>query len=149
MPLEREREAGGLARNRDRERPGDVAIVHHRGPAEQVLIAGAGRQRIARGVEAGGRDHAELDHLRRPAARGRDHHQATAAETAHPGLENGQRQRGRERRIDGIAAAVEDPGADLGGGPMLRGDNSAGRAQRGLAAQPTDATISLVMHDLA
>ncbi len=43
MPLEREREARCLARHRDRERPSDVALVLHGGPAEQLPIAGRRR----------------------------------------------------------------------------------------------------------
>ena len=136
MPLEREREAGCLARNRDREGAGDVALVLHGGPAEQVPVADAGRERIVGGVEARGRDHAELDHLGRAAARGRHDHQAAAAEAAHPGLEHGQRQRGRERGIDGIAARLEDLGADFGRSAMLGGHHSAPRAQGGLVHNP-------------
>ena len=38
VALEREREPGRLARHRDRERARDIAVVLHRGPAEQVAI---------------------------------------------------------------------------------------------------------------
>ena len=124
-----------LARRGDRQRPQQVPVLENRRPAEQVVVATLD-QRIGSDIEAGGRDHAEIDHLRRRIALG-DHHEAAAAKAAHPGLEHSQGERGGDRRIDGVAACGQDLGADLGRLEVLRRYQPAAGSNHGLANRPS------------
>ena len=55
-----------------------------------------------------------------------DDREKVAAEAVAARLDDGQRDRGRERRVDGIAAALEHPDARLGGERLRGGDRIAG-----------------------
>src|SRR5262245_20953508 len=48
------------------------------------------------------------------------HHEADAADAAHPRLERGERESRGDRRVDGVAAGREHTGADIGRRLILR-----------------------------
>ena len=128
-------EARRLAGHRDRERPEQVAILEHGRPAEQVVVPAQG-QGIGGRIEAGGRDRPEIDDLRRTSVACGEHHEAADAEAAHPGLEHTECQRGGDRRVDGVAAGGQDPGANLGRLEVLRRHQPALGPDHGLANRP-------------
>ena len=127
-------EAGRLARHRDRQRPEQVAPLQDRGPAEQLVVA-TFDQGIRGRVEAGRRDHAEVDRVRRAVGLGDDHH-AAAAETAHPGLEHPERKRSGERGVDGVAARGKNVRAHLCRTDVLGGDQPAAGVHHAFADRP-------------
>ena len=127
-------EARRLARDGDRQRPEQIALLQHGRPAEQLVVA-ALHQRVRRGIETRGRHHAEVDYLGR-AVRLRDYHEAAAPETAHPGFEHAQSERSGERGVDRVAAALEDLRARLGGAGVLGRDQAARAGNDGFAQRP-------------
>ena len=65
-----------------------------------------------------------------------DDHETAAAKATHPWLADRQGQRGGDRRVDGVAAIVDNLGADFGGLDVLGGDHAAGAAHRRLVDLP-------------
>ncbi len=133
--LERETETVDVTGHRHRQRPVHVAVILHRGPAEQIAGDAAG-QRIVGGIERARRDRTEIDHCDAVFFREINQHEADAAEAAVPRLDRGEREAGRDRRIHGVAAGGENARAGLPGNAILRGDDAAARARDGLAHVP-------------
>ena len=131
-----EADALDIGRQGDRFRPDHIAVLDHPRPAEEVLIAlGPRQQLIARGIQGRGCHQAEVDDLG-GAVRRLHHHEAAAAEPAHPGLHRPHREARGDGRIHRIAARRQDRGAGRGRAPALAGDDP-GRAGNGrLAADP-------------
>ncbi len=134
-PLDRERQTGDRARDREGEGPLDIAVGLDLGPGEQVGARPAG-QPINGRIEGLRRHRPEIDH-RRTARAGRvDHHEAGAAEPAVPRLDRGERKHGGNHGIDGAAARRQDRGPGFGRGLLLRRHDPSARYRSGLRDLP-------------
>ena len=117
--------AGDHAGHRDRAGPMQIAVVFYARPREDVGGGAGAAQRIVFGAQTVGRAHAVVDHLVFVLAGAVEHHRAAAADAAHPGLQHPERKRGRNDRIDAVAAGLQHLGADFGRLARLRGDDAA------------------------
>src|SRR5215470_19342449 len=114
------------------ERGKDVGVVHHETPRKNRR-GGAFHQLVAAVVGRGGRLHVEVDAERLPAPGQVHEHGPAACQRGHERLDHGHGEGGGHRSVDGIAALLEDAGADLRAQGMLRHDHAAsgeGRALR-------------------
>ena len=66
-------------------------------------------------------------------ARGEDQPEAVTADAIHVRVDDGDRRRGGDGGVHGVAATAEDGAAGLGGEPMGRGDHAACRTRFGPA----------------
>ena len=103
----------------------NVAVVLDARPGKNIRRRAVAGQRIILQPEADGSAHAVVDHFIAVFARPVEHHRAAAAEPAHPGLQHAQRKRGRNHRVDAVAARGQHLGADLRSLAGLRGDDAA------------------------
>src|SRR6266700_2076415 len=133
--LERKAQAVDLAGQRKRQRPVDVAVFPDRRPGEKVARESAAQGEIG-GVERARGDRAEVDYLDAVFLREVDEHVADSAEAAVPRLDGGEREASGDGGVDRIAPRGEYLRADLGGEAVLRGDDAASRARRGLPHVP-------------
>ena len=133
--LEREPQAVDVSRHGDRIRTVHVAIVLHRRPREEIAREASG-ERISGRIESARGDRTEVDDLDAIFLREIHEHEADAAEAAVPGLDGGEREAGRDRRIDRVAAGGEHLRAGFSGDSVLRCDDAAARARDGLADVP-------------
>ena len=129
-----EAQAVGESGESDRQRPVQVAVLDHGGPAEQVAGHPAG-ERVGGGIEAARRHHAAIQGVGGAVGQP-DQHAAAAAKAAHPGLEHAQRQRGGDRGIDRVAASTQRLGPDRRRPAMLGRHDAAPGADHALAHLP-------------
>ena len=121
----------------------DVAVVDHAGPGKQVGAAAVAGQGVVGGIELARRTHAVVDHLGAPLVGTPQHHAAARRRPAHPGLDHAQREGGRDRGIDRVAARGEHGGADLRRTPVLRRHHARLGGDHGLA---DDLCVGEVVH---
>ena len=130
----RQAQAVGETRHGHCQRAVQVAVADDGRPAEQVAGSTAG-QRVVGRRKPPRRHHAGIHRV--GLAVGQFHqHAAAAAQAAHPGLEHAQRQRGRYGGIDRVPAGAQKLGPDLGGPPMLGGDDASTATHRNLGRLP-------------
>ncbi len=133
--LERRRHTVGKTGHGEREGSDHVALVEHRGPAEQIGVV-TGRRGIVIRVEGERCAHAEIHVIGAPLVGQVDEHVAAATESAHPGLHRADGEGGGNRGIHGVAALGEHPSADSRGLEVLAHHNSGRRFHGGLAYVP-------------
>jgi len=125
--------AGDHARHGDRKSAVQIAVVLHPRPGENVRGRAFADEGKVLDAKAERRAHAVVDHLVAVFLRAIEHHRAAPADTAHPRLEHAERKAGCNHRVNAIAAAGEDPNANLGRSARLRGNDAAHRANGGLS----------------
>ena len=122
---------GDDAGHRDRAGAMQVAVVLDARPGKDVGGRAMPGQRIIFDPQALRRAHAVIDHLDLVVGRAVEHHRAAAADPVHPGFDHAQRKRGRNHRIDAIAAGGQYLGADFRGYTRLRCNDAALRGDGG------------------
>jgi hypothetical protein len=123
--------AGDHRRDGDRVGADEVTVVDHLRPAKEIGVAPA-REDIGGRVEPGRGAGAEIDDRHLAGLGFSEQHRADAADAAHPGLGDADREGGRDRRIDGVTAAAKHFGPDLGSDPVMRRDDAVRTGDGGL-----------------
>ena len=113
----------------------DVRVALDLRPAEQVGRHPAGELE-ARRVERGRRRRPEIDRIGARLAGAMDQRVADPAQPGIPRLDRRERERGRDRRVDRIAAGVEHRDAGLGRAFRLRDHHPASARGGGLFEVP-------------
>src|SRR5258708_36680158 len=96
-----------------------VPLLEDVRPGERVGRAGTD-DLVVRGIELLGRDRTVIDRPGTLLLGAPDGHEADAADAAHPRLDRADGHARGDRRIDGVAAFAQDPGANLAGPAVLR-----------------------------
>ena len=125
----------------------DVDVAFHLRPGEQVGGHAPGHF-VGRGIGGRRRARAEIHHLGALLAGAMHQREADAAETGVPWLVRGQRERGRHRGVDRVAAGVEHRDAGLRRTLRLRDHHAAAPLRRRLAELPVlrDVRRRCVLH---
>ena len=125
--------AGHHAGHGDRGGPLHVAITHDGRPRKQARHFAVARKRIVGGVQSARRAHSIVHDMGATSISSPQHHAAAGRRTAHPGLDDANRERCGHRRIHRVATRLKDRSADFGGAAMLGRNHASARGHDLLA----------------